>query len=39
MVPHQLGHKAVDGASGSSEALENIRAIASRMAAENYKGM
>jgi hypothetical protein len=22
MVPHQLGHKAVDGASGSSEVLE-----------------
>jgi hypothetical protein len=22
MVPHQFGHKAVDGASGSSEALE-----------------
>jgi hypothetical protein len=27
MVLHQLGHKAVDGASGSSQALENIRAM------------
>jgi hypothetical protein len=35
MVLHQLGQKAVDGASGSNEALENIRALA----AESYKGM
>jgi hypothetical protein len=39
MVLYQLGQKVVDGASGQQQGSENIRAIASRMAAESYKGM